>query len=147
MRAFIFSRYAGEYSLRGEKTILRTVYVIPMKTFVSAQYDKKKHTLSLKGDIREYMGDSETLGYHIKKGEPDFDRWWLNTNGFKQRNELIIPPIFGSQKNLLRAIKIAKRRFDNIPPPKPYKFKEPDFVRRRPKARPMPEGMTFNRNW
>lgn len=146
-KVLIFSRYAGEFAVRGIRTTNRILYVIPLKTLQSAELTPKKRSLTLKGVIREYSGDSTTLGYHIKRGNIDFDRWWLNDNGFTEKNELLIPPLFGSRNYLLKMIRLSKKQFDNTPPPKPYKFTEAAFVRRRSKPRPMPEGMSFERKW
>ena len=91
--------------------------------------------------------DSDFLGYHVRGGDCEFDRMWLNEGCFEELDEAVIPASFGKPERLCKALAEAKKRFDEIPPPRRYVFREADFVRRRPKKRVLPDDMDFSRSW
>jgi len=145
LKFIIFSAYGGEYTSGGERIIVRDLYYIPLKELKAAESPKKG--IILTGKIRHYCMNSENLGYHIKDGEAVFDREWLNIGGFEEIETVNIPPIFGKSERVLRSINYSLERYAQIPPPKPYVFKEADFIRRRAKPRYLPEDFMFERKW
>ncbi len=103
----ILSRYAGSVRNYGKRTIVRQLYVIP---FDKVSITAKNGNIIFKGAIRKYEGDSEYLGYHIKRGELKFDNWWYDNNGFTELKSLILPHNFDKQKFILRCCKAAQNR-------------------------------------
>lgn len=147
LKAAVFSRYSAAYRVCGEKLIFRELYLIPFKDFLGAEACSDGKRLIVRGKIRRYFADSDSLGYHVREGEIEFDRWWLNHGSYEELSELIIPNYFGNPARLAAAFRKAKDNFDHIPPPKEYKFKEADFIRRRPKPRTLPDSLDFRRDW
>lgn len=149
-KTLIYSRYSGSRIVNGRRCALRTLYAIPLKSLGEVTVSgaaKNKGTLEISGEIRRYLLDSEQLGYHIVDGEAVFDRWWLEHGAFETIKRIKIPCIFGGVKRLSHEIETAKKRYDEIPPPRPHIFKEADYIRRRPKPRVMPENLSYNRKW
>lgn len=103
----VLSRYAGSIKNYGKRTFIRQLYVIP---FDKVSITAKNGNIIFKGDIRRYEGDSEYLGYHIKRGELEFDNWWYNNNGFTQVKSVVLPQNFDKQKFILRCCKAAQNR-------------------------------------
>lgn len=141
------SLYAGEMRINGFNTIFRELYVIPFGSFVSAAPDENGKKIIIRGKIRRYFMDSDFLGYHIRGGDCEFDSMLLNASGFEEMNEVVIPACFGKPERLCKSLTEAKKRFDEIPPPRKHVFREADFVRRRPKKRAMPDDFDFSRSW
>lgn len=146
-KAVVFSRYSAAYRVMGEKLIFRELYFIPFKDFLGAESCHDGKRLIVRGKIRRYFADSDSLGYHVREGDIEFDRWWLNHGSFEELPEVIIPKYFGNPAKIAAAFIKAKDSFDHIPPPKEYKFREADFIRRRPKPRTLPDSLDFKREW
>lgn len=147
LKAAVFSRYSAAYRVQGEKLIFRELYLIPFKDFLGAEVCADGKRVIVRGKIRRYFADSDSLGYHVREGEIEFDRWWLGYGSFEELSELIIPNYFGKPERIAAAFKKAKENFDHIPPPKEYKFREADFIRRRPKPRVLPDSLDYKRDW
>ena len=143
----VYSSYAGEYRVAGEKVIIRDVYYIPFAVMTGAEVMKNGKGVNVTGEMRHYCMNSDNLGYHVRDGEVVFDRELLNESGFETMETLRIPAVFGNPERLCRAINEAKKNFDDVPAPKPYVFKEADFIRRRAKPRVMPEDFNYSRKW
>lgn len=146
-KAVIYSSYAGEYRVAGEKVVIRDVYYIPFGALSDVREEKNGRGVVLSGRMRHYCMNSDNLGYHVKDGEVVFDRELLNESGFETVETLRIPAVFGNPSRLCAAIDEAKKNFEDIPVPKPYVFKEADFIRRRAKPRIMPEDFNYSRKW
>ncbi len=147
LKTVIYSAYAGEYRVSGEKTVIRDIYYIPFAVMTGAETEKNGHGVIITGKMRHYCMNSENLGYHIKDGEVVFDRELLNESGFETVETLRIPAVFGNPERLCMAVKECREEFEEIPAPKPYVFKEADFIRRRAKPRVMPEDFNYSRKW
>lgn len=146
-KAVILSLYGGEYRMSGEKIIVRELYLMPFEEIKSITPEKNGHGVILSGTFRRYSMNSANLGYHIKDGEIVFDRQWLNIGGFEEIKTVRIPSLFGSQKRVMDSLKEGKKHYLEIPKPKPYVFKEADFIRRRAKPRVLPEEFSYSRKW
>lgn len=145
LRGMVYSAYAGEYRVAGERIIVRDVYYIPYASLTAVETERRAVVLT--GELRHYCMNSENLGYHIKNGDFEFDHPYLNMAGFAREERLRIPDVFGSAERAADSIQAAKRRFDALPAPKPYVFREADFIRRRPKSRVLPESFDYSRSW
>lgn len=143
----VFSAYGGEYRVSGEKIIVRDLYYVPFSALKSIEKDKNGRFLTLGGEIRHYCMNSDNLGYHVKDGDIIFDREWLNIGGFEQVQSVRIPAVFGKIAKLSGAVTEGYKRYIEAPKPKPYVFREADFIRRRAKPRVMPEDFTYSRKW
>ncbi len=143
----IYSSYAGEYRVSGEKVIIRDIYYIPFISMSGVCTAGNGKGVIVTGKIRHYCMNSDNLGYHIKDGEVVFDRELLNESGYEALEEVHIPAVFGNPSKLCRAFEEGRARFEEIPAPKPYVFKEADFIRRRAKPRVMPEDFNYSRKW
>lgn len=142
----VFSRYDGEMRIQGRNAVFRELYVIPFKELESvapAQGGK----LAVIGKIRRYGMDSDFLGYHVKNGDIDFDRPWLNVGAFTELPGAVLPCPFGDPAKICEALTEAKKRFDELPKPKKHEFREADFIRRRPVKRVMPDIPDYSRRW
>lgn len=146
-KTVVYSSYAGEYRVSGELVIIRDIYYIPFESLKDVRIEKNRRGIILSGKIRHYCMNSENLGYHIKDGEIIFDRMLLNESGFEDRENLRIPAVFGKPERLKKSLEEGRNRFEEIPAPKPYVFKEADFIRRRAKPRAMPEDFNYSRKW
>lgn len=144
-KAAVFSRYKGSYYLFGKKTVLRQVCVIPLKTYDRAYLDERKKHLILTGEIRIYQGESNALGYHVKDGFPEFDKWWYNEaeKSYKKAGIIQLPMDFEHPARIAAALHHAKRKFDVLPPKKEYVFKEADIVRKRKELKKLAEAMRY----
>ncbi len=143
----VISRYCGEMKVLDEKNVFRELWYIPFDGFISAQPSPNGRKIVIKGNIRYYGTESDSLGYHISGGAIEFDRWWLNYGSFTTTQLLEFPAVFGDPARLCDSLNEAKKRFDAIPKPKPHVFREADNVRRRPKPRAMPDDLDFSRRW
>lgn len=146
-KAVVFSSYAGEYRVSGEKIIVRDLYYIPFEKLRRIEPEKNGRGIILTGDIRHFCMNSDNLGYHVKDGDIVFDREWLNIGGSEQAESVRIPAVFGNPERLSLSIREAYKKFIETPKPKPYVFREADFIRRRAKPRVMPEEFGYKRNW
>ncbi len=147
LKTLIYSAYAGEYSISGERVVIRDIYYIPFAALSKAEISKNGRNIVVTGKMRHYCMNSHNLGYHVVDGEVQFDRALLNESSFETIETLRIPAVFGNPSKLCGAIEEAKERFEEIPAPKPYVFKEADFIRRRAKPRVMPEDFNYSRKW
>lgn len=145
LKGMVYSAYAGEYRVGGERMIIRDIYYIPFGSLTSVTAEKRSIVLS--GRISHYCMKSVNLGYHVRNGDFEFDHPYLNIGGYAVEEHLKIPNVFGSVKRAADSIGEAKRRFDALPAPKPYVFREADYIRRRPKARVLPESFDYSREW
>ncbi|MBP5605640.1 MAG: hypothetical protein J6X60_08875, partial [Ruminiclostridium sp.] len=91
--------------------------------------------------------ESDHLGYHTKNGDICFDNIWLNAGSFEELDGAELPARFGSPARICGALTKAKKRFDELPRPKKYEFREADFIRRRPRKRLLPDNPDFSRKW
>lgn len=103
----VLSRYAGSVKSYGKREFVRQLYVMP---FDKITVTMKNGNVIFKGDIRRYEGNSEHLGYHIKRGELKFDNWWYDNNGFKEVKTLTLPGNFDKQQFIMRCCKAAQSR-------------------------------------
>ncbi len=146
-KTLIYSAYAGEYTVWGNKVIIRDIYYVPFEHFSGVKVAPNGKNVIVTGRVRHYCMNSDNLGYHIKDGEAVFDRELLNESGYESLESLRIPSVFGNPERLCRSIAEGRARFEEIPAPKPYVFKEADFIRRRAKPRTMPEDFNYSRKW
>lgn len=146
-KSAVFSKFSGSYFGYGKRTVLRTLYVIPMKTFANAYLDEKKKHLILTGKIRVYSDESEKLGYHVVDGAVELDSWWYNEAGFTELGMLRLPMDFEHPAKIARALYETKIAFDKIPPKKPYVFREADIVKKRRELKRIAEENRYLRRW
>lgn len=132
LRFAVLSRFDGVYDIDGENAVWRVMYYIPFSDLVSAEPSRNGRKIVITGRIREYAMDSEYLGYHIRNGGIEFDRPQLENSCYTELSVLEFPAVFGDPRRLCDSLTEAKKRFDEIPRPKPYRFKEPEILRRRP---------------
>jgi len=152
-KGMIYSRYAGEYYLYGERTVYRRLYYIPFEGFTDALRDPKEspRSLTVTGDIREYLLPSDYLGYHIDEdGELVFDYAELSERHFECREKLLITQDFGSTKRLQGSILHYYEQFKNAPEKKPFNIA--DYVSQRSKkpmrtSNPILDAPSFDRKW
>lgn len=146
-KGFILSVYAGEYRIMGEKTILRDLYYVPFRGITLAELCEDGRNIVITGEIRHFCMNSDNLGYHIIDGDIDFDRGILNVSGFDVKKQLKLPPVFGKPADVMKTLSATYKEWRAIPAAKPREFHEADFIRRRPKARTMPESFDYKRDW
>ncbi len=127
----VLSRYDGTYNIDGERAVWRVLCYIPFSDFESAEPSRNGRKIVITGRIREYAMDSDYLGYHVRNGAIEFDRPWLEQRSFTELSVLEFPAVFGRPQRLCDALNEAKKRFDELPKPKKYIFKESEAVRRR----------------
>ena len=143
----VISRYSGEMKVFGEKTVFRELYYIPFSDLVSAVPSRNGKKIVITGKVRYYGAASDSLGYHVRGGAIEFDRWWLNYGSYTELPGFEFPAVFGDPAMLCESLNAAKKRFDEIPKPKPHVFKEAEFIRRRPKHRALPDDLDYSRRW
>ncbi len=146
-KGFVLSVYAGEYRIMGKKAVLRDLYYVPFRGITLAELCEDGKNIVITGEIRHFCMNSDNLGYHIVDGDFDFDRSILNVSGFDAKKQLRLPPVFGKPADIMRSLSEAYSEWRAIPAPKPRSFHEADFIRRRPKARAMPENFDYRREW
>lgn len=146
-KAAVISVYSGEMRILGQNAVFRELYLIPFDKLdsVSPSPDGKK--LVIAGKLRRYGMESDFLGYHVRNGSIEFDRWWLNVGGFEETDGAELRSRFGSAARICEALNEAKKRFDDIPKPKKHVFREADHIRRRPVHRVLPDDPDFSRTW
>lgn len=152
-KGMVFSRYAGEYYLYGERTIYRRLYYIPFSGVTDIIRNSKAtpHDIAFSGEIREYFMPSDALGYHINEdGELLFDRTELNERFFELRERLVISEDFGNTKLLETAARYYLEQFKAIPEKKPFNIA--DYVMHRSKkplrtSNPLLDAPSFDRKW
>ncbi len=152
-KGMIFSRYAGEHILYGERTIYRRLYYIPFSELESVQRTPRTapHDISFTGNIREYLFPSDNLGYHINEdGDLLFDRPELNERFFEQKSKLVISEDFGNTKLLEAAVLHYLEEWKNTPEKKPFNIA--DYVLQKSKkplrtSNPLLDAPSFDRKW
>ena len=127
------SIYSGEVRIHGEKAVIRELYLIQFDKFVSAAPSRSEKKLILKGKMRHYVMDSRDLGYHIRDGNAEFDRWWLNHGAFEELDSAEVAALFGS----------PKRVCDSLPKPKPREPAKPAVMQNTPRRKP-PERLHYD---
>jgi hypothetical protein len=133
LKDIIVSLYAGSFTHRRETTTLRRMFVIPLEEFEAAEIvkDGKVRVTAKTAAIREYVGNSDRLGYYFVEGTLHHTENYYQCWGFTATNEMFIPQKFENKIEIIKSIYSAKERFDNLPPPKPYVFKEMAFIKTR----------------
>lgn len=107
----IVSLYGGSYTMYGEKTVIRRLYIIPLGGFLSASVIKNGKILVKAESLREYAGNSKRLGYFFVNGSFMFTEIFYEMRGFTERSEAVIPAKFGDSERVVREINAAKARF------------------------------------
>lgn len=152
-KGMVFSEYAGEFTRYGKRIILRRLCYIPFETLESISRDPKvaPFDIEFKGEIREYLFETNRLGYHIyEDGELVFDSLELNYGLFEKLSSVTVKDRFGNTRRLEKAADYFWNRYKNAP--KKKLFDIADYVsvvkRRKPKtSNPALEAPSYNRNW
>ena len=147
LKAAVISVYSGEMTILGKNAVFRELYLIPFRDFGSAAPSADGKKLVIRGKLRRYGMESDFLGYHVRGGDIEFDRMWLNVGSYRELDEAEFPPYFGSPARIGAALSEAKKRFDELPKPKKHEFHEAAFIRRRPIRRLLPDDPDFSRTW
>ena len=151
MKAAVISVYSGEMKILGQNAVFRELYLVPFKDFEGAVPYANGRKLVIRGKIRRYGMESEFLGYHVRGGDIEFDRMWLNIGGFKELHAAAIPAYFGDPAKLCAALAEAKKRFDEIPDPRKRRENAAKPLPKRSVSRPikrsMPDNPDFSRTW
>ena len=116
---------SGETRIRGEKVVIRELYMIPFESFASARPSRNGKKIVVAGKMRHYVMDSRDLGYHIRDGAAEFDRWWLNHGAFEELEAAEIPSLFGDPAKICAALAAGKKRFDELPKPRSHTPQKP----------------------
>lgn len=147
--AVILSRYGGRI-VADTGGIQRKLWIIP---YDGLRLSMKNGKLTFTGSIRYYEGDTDRLGYHIRRGKPEFDNWWLNENGYAEVKSVTLPPCFPKPKTVLRYCKIAQNRYimqcekKNKEVSKPVSRPKTKMIYRQTRRRTFTELPTFDRKW
>lgn len=150
---FVFSLYAGEFRSWNELVILRRLYYVPFSGVTEISRDPKTSPLSLtiKGDVRCYFGESDRLGYHVDEdGHTQFDSAELNERGYERSDKLEINGYLGPTKKIQTSLEHYLEEYRAIPEKKPFNIAE--HITRRQKKRPttsnsLLEAPSYSRNW
>ncbi len=149
----VCSIYAGAHYVWGDRVVYRRLYYIPFSSLENVVRDRKKTPLSitLKGEVREYLYHSDALGYHVnEEGELVFDNWELDNGGCKRLSQIEIRRIFGSTKGIERSVLHYWDVYKNTPPKKQFNIADHIAVKHyhRPKtSNPLLEGPSYDRKW
>ncbi|MGN0687481.1 MAG: hypothetical protein ACI4KA_05190 [Oscillospiraceae bacterium] len=152
-KGMIFSRYAGEHCLYGERTVYRRLYYIPFSGLTEISRAKKTapHDIVFCGEIRMYLLPSDCLGYHINAdGELMFDHPELSERFYTTQQRLVISEDFGNTGLLEAAARHYLEIFRNTPDKKPFNIA--DYVAQKSKkplrtSNPLLDAPSFNRKW
>jgi len=133
LKDVIVSLYAGSFTHWGRKTVLRRLVVIPLEEFESVRVSKNEQVLvkAKSAAIRDYIANTDRLGYFFKDGDFEFREYFFRERGFNAVQQVYIPRLFTDADEIAESILAAKERFDNLPSPKPYSFEEMPFVKTR----------------
>ncbi|MCL2070742.1 MAG: hypothetical protein FWH07_00715 [Oscillospiraceae bacterium] len=136
LKDVIISLYAGSYVHRGGQTVLRRLIVIPLDKLEAANVTKKEQILitAKPSAIRDYIGNTDRLGYYFKDGNLKFKEFYFEECGFKSEEQFLVPRLFENAEEIVSSVFAAKERMGHLPPSKPYVFEEMSFVKAR-KAR------------
>ncbi|MBQ9383738.1 MAG: hypothetical protein IJT87_05830 [Ruminiclostridium sp.] len=140
------SIYSGEVYRLGKRSVVRELYLIPFESFASASPSRSGKKLIIRGKMRRYAMNSDDLGYHIRDGAAEFDRWWLNFGAFEELDGAEIPALFGDPARICSAFEAGKKRFDALPKPRPHtpgKLAKPVAVPNAQRRR-MPERLHYD---
>ncbi len=144
----VFSQYGGSWKLFGRRTVVRELYIIP---FEGTRFTVKNGQLKFSGNIRKYEGDSERMGYHIRRGEIEFDNWWYNDNGYKELKSFTLPDIFGKPSFIFRCCRTAQSRSARIAEKRRlarmHRLSPVSKIPPKPRKRVYSEIPTYNRKW
>lgn len=152
-KGMIYSRYAGQHRLYGERTIYRHLYYIPFSSLTEVQRDPKRapFELTICGVAQQYFLPSDCLGYHINEdGELQFDNPELMERHFELRGKLVISHDFGRTKQLQRSIEHYLEQFRNAPQKKQFNIADHVAVKsKRPlrTSNPLLSAPSFDRKW
>lgn len=147
--AAVYSRYAGRI-FADTGGVERKLWVIP---YDGLKLSVKNGRLTFTGKIRYYEGSSDRLTYHIRRGAPEFDSWWLNENGFREISSLTLPLCFPKQKTIFRHCSLAQKRYllrcekKKAAETKPVSRPKTRMVYRQARKRTFTELPTFDRKW
>ncbi len=152
-KGMIYSRYAGEHYLYGERVIYRRLYYIPFERLESVSRDGKTAPAAIvfTGDIREYFFPSEQLGYHIdEEGDLSFDKAELSERYYTSCRKLKITDDFGSTRQMERSVNHYLEQYRNLPKKKEFNIAE--HIIQRPKrvlktSNPLLDSPSFDRKW
>lgn len=151
LKAAVISVYSGEMKILGQNTVFRELYLVPFRDLEAAVPSANGKKFMIRGKIRRYGMESDFLGYHVRGGDIEFDRMWLNVGSFVELNAAEIPAYFGNPAKLCAALAEAKKRFDEIPDPRRHRESAPKPVPKRAPSRPikrsMPDNPDFSRTW
>ncbi|MBO6232185.1 MAG: hypothetical protein J6O50_16620 [Ruminiclostridium sp.] len=145
LKAAVVSVYSGEMKILGRNAVFRELYLIPFDSFVSARPSPNGRKLVITGMIRHYGMESDFLGYHVRGGNIEFDRMWLNVGSFDELPGAAFPAYFGDPAKICEALAEAKKQFDELPKPKRHEFRPPP--KKRPIRRSLPDNPDFSRTW
>lgn len=150
--AMVYSVYAGEFIRYGERVIYRKLYFIRFESFESVSRDLKTapDSVTIKGEIREFLLPDRHLGYHVENGTTSFDHPELNERGFTLRSALEVNGRLGSTKRLERSINYYFEQYKNKPVKKPFNIAE--HISRKKKAvprtsNPALDAPRYDRKW
>lgn len=150
---FVFSLYAGEFRNWNDLVILRRLYFVPFSDVEEISRDQRSGPLSLtiRGKVRCYFGESDRLGYHVDEdGHTRFDSAELNERGYELSDKLEINGWLGPTKKIQTSLEHYLEEYRAIPEKKPFNIAE--HITRRQKKRPttsnpLLEAPTYSRNW
>ncbi|MDE6030847.1 MAG: hypothetical protein K2G32_04430 [Oscillospiraceae bacterium] len=150
--AMVYSVYAGEFIRYGERIIYRRLYFMRFESFESVSRDPKTapDSVTIKGEIREFLLPDEHLGYHVENGETSFDERELNERGFTLRNTLEVSGRLGSTKRLEKSINYYFEQYKNKPEKKPFNIAEHITRKRKAPPRtsnPILDAPRYDRKW
>ena len=151
LKAAVISVYSGEMKILGQNAVFRELYLIPFKDFEGAVPYGNGRKFAVRGKVLWYGMESEFLGYHVRGGDIEFDRMWLNVGGFTEKHTVVIPAYFGDPAKLCAALDEAKKRFDEIPDPRKRRENAAKVLPKRSVSRPikrsLPDNPDFSRTW
>ncbi len=152
-KGMIYSRYAGQSHLYGERTVYRHLYYIPFSSLTEVLRDPKRSPfeLTICGVAQQYFQPSDCLGYHIDEdGELQFDNPELMERHFEFRGKLVISHDFGRTKQLQRSIEHYLEQYKNAPQKKQFNIADHIAVKSKKPLRtsnPMLDAPSFDRKW
>ena len=150
--AMVFSVYAGEFVRYGERVIYRRLYFIRFEGFEGVSRDPKTapDSVTIKGEIREFLLPDRHLGYHVENGVTSFDHAELNERGFTLRGTLEVSGRLGSTKRLEQSINYYFGQYKNKPEKKPFNIAEHISQKKRISPRtsnPSLDAPSYDRKW
>jgi len=136
LRDVIVSSYAGQYVHFGERVVFRDLFIIPLDMLeevgeVSVRGRKKIQFVGKSDAFRGYNGNSQRLGYIFVDGVLKFTEPYYELGGGVKCDRVVIPSRFGNVSRLVKSIDDAKKRLAELPPDKPYVFREMPDVREK----------------